>query len=375
MKKISEMKTMSKMKKMSWIFSFLLLIYIIPLAGSFLSERGDTSQEKRKMNEKPEFHMAEYAAFPKKYEAYFNDTVPFRNQMIEINNALTYFVFHSSPDPKVILGDDGWLFYSATLVDYAGVNLYSEEELSQIADNLSDNQRYLAQQGIEFVLFLAPNKNTIYGEYMPQTYGQTAWSRCDQVADYLREQTDIPVIYAKDALLTAKAEHPELELYHRTDTHWNYAGGYIGARTLIEALGVQIPPIGEVTLQEKSVEGGDLSAMMGLKKYFTGEKDFDVSGYTDNHILASQGTNLDAIEYRTDSPVKTSIMVNRDSFGDGMQKVIGSVFEKSYMPSREYYKKEMIFEQSPDIFVLEIVERELEGLKNFDVRVDGSLRK
>ena len=77
------------------------------------------------------------------------------------------------------MGKDGWLFYNNQndgdpLAQYKGKCLFSNEELELIADNLSVTQVNLAKEGREFVLFIAPNKERVYSEYMPEYYGEPA---------------------------------------------------------------------------------------------------------------------------------------------------------------------------------------------------------
>lgn len=51
-----------------------------------------------------------------------------------------------------------------------------------------------------------------------------------QIVDYLREKTDIPIIYPKERSNLLDSGY---ELYYKTDSHWNQIGGYIGARSLL----------------------------------------------------------------------------------------------------------------------------------------------
>ena len=50
---------------------------------------------------------------------------------------------------------------------YMGTNLLTEDDLKAIADNCVSQRDFLAEQGKEFVIFIAPNKERIYSEYMP----------------------------------------------------------------------------------------------------------------------------------------------------------------------------------------------------------------
>ena len=51
----------------------------------------------------------------------------------------------------------------------------------------------------------------------------------DRLVDYLKENTDIRIVYPKQELLKVKEENPDILLYRKLDTHWNNVGGYIGS--------------------------------------------------------------------------------------------------------------------------------------------------
>ena len=65
-----------------------------------------------------------------------------------------------------MIGSDNWLFYSmeSDIDDYKGTNLFTEGQLAQIASQLTTSEQWLSNRGSEFVLMIAPNKETIYGE-------------------------------------------------------------------------------------------------------------------------------------------------------------------------------------------------------------------
>ena len=66
----------------------------------------------------------------------------------------------------MILGSDGWLYFSDTLPDYMGQGM-SDAELRYLANDLALMQEYIESQGKQFAFTIAPNKNSIYPEHMP----------------------------------------------------------------------------------------------------------------------------------------------------------------------------------------------------------------
>ena len=70
-----------------------------------------SNNENREMADKPILTTNNYENFSKEYEQYFNDNLPFRNQMIQFHNSIDYFLFGQPSNKNVAIGSDGWLFY------------------------------------------------------------------------------------------------------------------------------------------------------------------------------------------------------------------------------------------------------------------------
>ena len=77
-------------------------------------------------------------------------------------------VFDTSASKDVILGKQNWLYYKDTEDDYLGKNILSDAEIEIISNNIKMMQQYVEAQGAKFLFFIAPNKNSLYGQYMPK---------------------------------------------------------------------------------------------------------------------------------------------------------------------------------------------------------------
>ena len=114
------------------------------------------------------------------------------------------------PLPKhfdVIEGKDGWLFFDPYIIenvraDYLGLNLFTKDELKLYLDKLVNIKNKLAKRGIDFYIFLAPNKNRIYSEYYPADIGEMSQEyRLQQFIDYIVLNSDIKIVYPLPELL------------------------------------------------------------------------------------------------------------------------------------------------------------------------------
>ena len=63
------------------------------------------------MSEQPRLTVDNYGTFAEEYDNYFNDQLPFQNNLIKLNSLIDYFVFDRSANSKVIIGKYNWLFY------------------------------------------------------------------------------------------------------------------------------------------------------------------------------------------------------------------------------------------------------------------------
>lgn len=347
-----------------YITVFLLLTVLVYPAWQLLQPQLDTENyENRNLAEMPTFSLDAINTFPQQFETYVNDHLPFRNQLIQLNNTINYSLPRVSYSDQVAIGKNGWLFYTVKedgdpIACYRGTNLLSDEQLQLIASNLTTVRDDLATQGTEFVLFIAPNKERIYWENMPGYYGEPAEEYAvKQIVDYLQEHTDLRVVYPIEELLAAKEALGDKKIYHKTDTHWNKLGGYIGACALLKELGITMPSYdsGEVVIHELDDVPGDLAKMLNIGWEIYPGKAYMVDGYETHGLVADQ-MDPDFFYHATGADPR-KLMILRDSFCYAMADVLASQFDESVMIHRANYSHEMIAEQHPDVYVSEVVER------------------
>lgn len=359
-----------------WIIlvAFWMIICISRIIWFFAEKNVDVENyENRQLTAKPTLSLDNYDTFPAEYTAYFNDNIQFRNSLITLNSIIDYFIFGVSSNEQVIVGDENWLFYSRVddgdpISCYNGSNLYSEEELSLFAKHCIEQRDFLEQQGKEFVIFIAPNKERIYSEYMPEMYGEPALNyRALQVYNYLKTNTDLRVLYPYAELMESKKKL-DANIYYKTDTHWNAVGGYIGATVLLDELGIEFPKIydEEIYINEKSNYAGDLAALLNLNKQLTfSDVEYSVKGYNNHSVEFVEGSTHEAFIFRALNADSRKLYVIRDSFGEALAPYIGSQFNNSYFRHRDSYTYENLVSQNPDIVVYETVERSVGVLMDF----------
>lgn len=299
----------------------------------------------------------------------------FKEELLYVNAVLHRDFLKMSPNGDVILGRDGWFFYKGRqdpledpLADYAGTNLFTEEELARIAGNMTRSQEKAAQAGAVFIVVLAPNKERIYPEYLPEGYGMPAENaRIRQVADYLRAHTSVPVIDMTPVLSTYRDVHPEERLYIRHDTHWNFQGSYLAANEILSYLGDPLPPLSALNRVEVDAPVGDLSILMGFGENYKGETEEYLTEFTDHYATETLSTTYEHAYVNDAETPHRSLLVAGDSFSVSLMPYLASHFGRAYMNFHYNYDEQMIAEHQPDVIVYEVLERFLSYMLTFEL--------
>lgn len=164
----------------------------------------------------------------------YDDHAGFRATLIRANNQWLRSLLHTSSNDKVIIGKAGWLFYSETVADFLKEDGFATQWEATLVANLCQLRDDLATRGVDFLLIIIPNKNTIYPEYMPDRFPRRPGPQTyERVRDGLRAR-GVWVIDLRPILLQHKAGGRLLYLPH--DTHWNTFGSALGEREVVRQL-------------------------------------------------------------------------------------------------------------------------------------------
>lgn len=348
------------MKK--WMIAVFWALLLLPnllwlIVSPFLEEE---NTENRVLTAFPVFHGDNLADYPGEIEEYINDHAAFRSQLLSINAGINLVLFHSVDNVEVIPGKEGWYFYNggSSIADYRGENLYSEEELQLIAAKVEEVWQHYHNQGIEFAVILAPNKESIYQEYMPKYYTRLSeFTRYDQLEECLNQQTHVPVIAPKQYFL----ENRDMLWYFKTDTHWNEAGGFVTGQMLIDALGGKSVSLDQVIIPYDYRDAGDLALLFHMPKCFLEDYFCIVHGYYENVSVESSDRTGNGMLIQTNAPNAPDsrrVAFYRDSFGMVMVNQLSKYFQHMDYYHWQGFQPEYLRENPPDVLVYESVERE-----------------
>ncbi len=137
---------------------------------------------------------------------------------------------------NAIIGKEGWLFQTSESViqDYQNDIPFTEKQLAELQQNLDEIAAIFQKQGTTLLIVVAPNKSSIYPDYMPAELQQMRpQSRFDQVVQYLKQHGQTKILDLRQELI---ANRKEQEVYYKTDTHWTEYGAYIAYREILNSL-------------------------------------------------------------------------------------------------------------------------------------------
>ena len=359
------MKNNDRNKKIL-IGSFLSLIILPTILYKFVPEENKINNENRTLATRPVLNIDNYSEYPGLYENYFNDSLGFKNEITNIYSRMKYNILDMSSNDAVIKGEDDWLFYDSkykddgdVLADYQRTNHYSNEMLLTFKRSLEAKKKFLDKLGIEFYVYIASNKEEIYSEYMPKEYVRLREeSKTDILVDYLREVTNINIIYPKETLIENKDKY---QLYYKNDTHWNQYGAYIGFRELMEAMGNETPDLESLSIDQNLKNNGDLASMINMPIELK-EIDPIINYKKDIQIELVEDAGKLKNRYRTTNTNGKKLITYRDSFWVNMAPFLAREFEESLFIWGIPFNYAQIEKEMPDVVILEVVERNLEYL-------------
>ncbi len=275
---------------------------------------------------------------------------------------LPYYPFRVFND-QVIVGRSGWLFYGSneSIASFDGSNLMSESELSKCVKALEDLDKTGSNAGKEIRIMICPEKEAVYPEYYPTVEKVSDDTRADILYEHMINDTDVCYIYPKQAL---KEEKRNVQLYYTYDSHWNSAGGYVGARELLSALDIHMDDIKNLDIRRSVPISGDLVILGNLNAGdCSRDVDYEIKYRPDIEILSAPeslaGEHI--AEYVSDSDNDLIFVMVGDSFNVQMMKYICKEYSHCFFVHRSSIAvneaKKII--SDADILVLEAVERNL----------------
>ena len=343
------------MKKNTFYVVFVIVVLLLALTLSvgtlvFGSSKAGANEQ---LSKKPVLIGADGSWNPDflgDLATWFSDHFFLRQELISLDNLISAKLFHTSGADSVILGKNGWLYYADTLPDYSYTNW--SVDIHGAANNLALMAEYCRENGKEFLFVMAPNKNSLYPENMPDWILQNAKSNRSALFGAMK---DLGGPYVD--LFAAFREEDEV-LYFAHDSHWNSKGAALGADLINEALGKGTAYYSDAFTQESAHEG-DLYSML-YPAFRDRETDPQYSGAL-NVTYTGNGKSPDSITLETAGAGTGKLLVYRDSFGNLLYPYLADSYGEAYFSRSTVYD----LTRDADFVVIELVERNLEYLLTY----------
>lgn len=316
------------------------------------------------------------AAWTRAFEAGF----AFRGGLVRAQAAVRYFGLGVSPQPEVVRGRDGWLFYADNggLDDHLRAMPFSDEDLRLWAATLQHTQDALAARGIGYLFVIAPDKHVIYPEYMPASLQPSPGpSRAEQLLAHLAATTSVHTLDLGPALRAAAASE---RIYHRTDSHWNDVGAGVAAREILGRLHADRPAAGWVMppprldafdRRTRVTRGMDLAIMLRLEAWLPETRielvppEARVARVIEPQPFDPEFGEPRVVTVRPDGRGPRAL-VYRDSFGSALVPWLAESFGRAVFLWEYDVDPAVVATERPDIIIHEWASRRLSTRMPYD---------
>ncbi len=344
----------------------------LPLAGLLLGFE-NPSLEKRSLSPLPELLTdgKPNLRLTREFEDYYADHFAFRSYLVTAYHRLNQALLGQSGSGKVLSGRDGWLFFGETLPDFLAEPVLTDAGLRRLALVLSLQKEYLDSLGIEFLFAVAPNKNSLYGDRMPDRYRPVR--PMNSLALWLA--SPLSAAAGDVDLLTPLREAvagSDTPLYHRTDSHWNNLGARVAYQVLMAAAAETAPEdfayddYSGVAYETRTDWEGDLAVMLSPsgvepedQQYF----DIPQAYRTLRPMRSLEDLRIDTRRLRPLGDGKgLDLLMFRDSFANALIPLLANQFDTATFSREVPYDYRDIDPDTLDLVLVEIVERNLSDL-------------
>ncbi|MGN0353550.1 MAG: hypothetical protein ACI4EI_00575 [Muricoprocola sp.] len=259
-------------------------------------------------------------------------------------------LFEDSAGKDVIVGRDGWLYYKNSLDDYQNTDQLSDRALFNIAHATKMMQDYVEESGCEFVYTVAPNKNSIYGQYMPyyDQIQEQETGNYENLIPYLEREG----VHYVDLFEILREHAGEEQLYYKTDSHWNGKGAALAADAILSEVGIQTDYY-QMEFSETEKFTGDLRKML-TPALLTQEERWNPE-FSFQYISDIESTFDPKIEAVSEG--EKNAIVYRDSFGNELVPYLAEACKQSYFSRSVPYPLTDLMIHEADLVIAERAER------------------
>jgi len=270
-----------------------------------------------------------------------------------------------SDNSRVVIGQSDWLYLYGSNIDY-----YTGKKSLASASEIKDREKLylklndvLKKHGKKLVIYICPEKEEIYPEYMATYEFKDKTELPIYIRDYIKASTDINYIYQKEDFLREKQNYI---LYKKYDSHWNTVGAYLALNSIKEALGLEAKSLYDLDLEKyrEEIALGDLIPFGNISSVnFAPNIEYKILNYKDDCIV-TEDVVVDAFDKPAkhttcDKGAPESALLIGDSYSVAVADHAKKEFKDFYYTSFSNLDKDFVadwIKASDDIIIL-VVER------------------
>jgi len=254
--------------------------------------------------------------------------------------------------PKYLQGKSDWLFLTndtnRTIDQITGNLPLNETEINKWKNLFSRRKEEFLKRQIKYIYFVAPNKECVYPEFLPDPILISPHRAVNQLIDELGED------FFKYPLKQMLSHKPTWQLYSKGDSHWNGYGAFTAYQNLIKGLGLSPLEDIDVDFIEETKEG-DLSKWIGeTNKNITYKIRKPKAARTQNNNIANIGNYMLFENANKNLP---RAVLFRDSFSTQLFSLLAENFSRLvavWQPNIDY---KIVDAEKPDFVISQQAER------------------
>lgn len=263
-------------------------------------------------------------------------------------------------DIKVLIGKEGWLFLqndtNRVVEQNNGSLKLTEAELKKWLRTLEARFAILKNRSIRYYFLIAPNKESVYPEYLPDDYILSDNRLVYQLLNACKPY-NLPLYYPLDLLKLYKSEY---QLYPTGNTHWNGIGGFIAYEYVMNIIDRDF----NTTIlgwEDIRFEDEETSQDLGIKLtpprtsvFSWGKVKSPQARIIYDNKLINSGKVQITLNKKTNLPTAA---IFHDSFIEFLLPFLMESFSKIYLFHTPCLDYELIDQVKPDVVISEMVER------------------
>jgi len=347
-------------KRLKMLFVVLIFLsMLLPMIGEFLnidfsSKNSLTSISPPEIVIDNKFNTK----FPVQFDDYYSQSFPFRSLFVSAYHKLSLSIFDETGNDKVIAGKNGMLYFDETLQDYQRSDVLMSKDIERLNEIFRIMSEYSLIYDTELFLMIAPNKASIYPEFMPTKF--TVFNEKSNLEMIENAIDSVSMIDVKSVIINAKDVYNE-QLYHDLDSHWNNLGAYLAYVEMSKQMDKEYLEMDLFDITIENNHKGDLTTMLypAIDVY---DEQYNLN-LPETFTFTRPIRQLDDLQIESiNSEGSESLIMFRDSFANALIPYLSQSYQNVFYARNFPYDFTSLIENPAPNLVIEIAERNIPWL-------------